>query len=201
MGYVAFRKEVSADGKRTRSRFRGPRHGKLRAMITIVMGVSGSGKSTIGEGLATRLGQPFVDGDHLHPQANVEKMARGVPLDDADRQPWLEAIVAEMDRHRAAGESLVLACSALKRRYRDFLRSGHDDVRFVYLRGPRELLARRLGHRPGHFFDPKLLDSQLATLEEPSADEALRVDIGPPPADIVECVIRAGCDRARPPAP
>ena len=162
-------------------------------MITIVMGVSGSGKSTIGEDLALRLGQPFVDGDDLHPQANREKMAHGLPLDDTDRQPWLEAIVTVMERHRASGESLVLACSALKRRYRDFLRSGHDDVRFVYLRGSRELLAERLRRRAGHFFDPKLLDSQLATLEEPAEDEALRVDVGPPPAGIVECIIRADC--------
>lgn len=162
-------------------------------MITIVMGVSGSGKSTIGEGLATRLGQPFIDGDSLHPQANRDKMARGIPLDDADRQPWFEAIMAEMDRHRASGESLVLACSALKRRYRDFLRSGHDDVRFVYLRAPRELLAERLGHRSGHFFDPTLLDSQLATLEEPSTDEALIVDVALPPAEALEDIIRANC--------
>ena len=165
----------------------------LSRMITIVMGVSGSGKSTIGEGLATRLGIPFVDGDSLHPEANRAKMAAGVPLDDADRQPWLEAIVAEMDRHREAGDSLVLACSALKRRYRDFLRSGHDDVRFVYLRAPRELLAERLGHRSGHFFDSRLLDSQLATLEEPTEDEALRVDVALPPAEAVASIIRANC--------
>jgi gluconokinase len=168
----------------------------LGVMITIVMGVSGSGKSTIGEGLAVRLGQPFTDGDSLHPTANREKMAHGIPLDDADRQPWLEAIVAEMDRHRERGESLVLACSALKRRYRDFLRGGYDDVRFVYLHASRDLLAERLGHRNGHFFDPRLLDSQLATLEEPSTDEALRVDVGPAPAEAIECIIRANCPHA-----
>lgn len=166
-------------------------------MITIVMGVSGSGKSTIGEGLATRLGIPFIDGDSLHPQANRDKMARGIPLDDTDRQPWLEAIVATMDRHRAEERSLVLACSALKKRYRDFLRHGHDDVRFVYLHGTRELLADRLGHRSGHFFNPALLDSQLATLEEPSRDEALWVDIGDSPADTIDTVIRGGCAQAR----
>lgn len=165
----------------------------LWRMITIVMGVSGSGKSTIGADLAARLGQPFVDGDHLHPQANRDKMAQGIPLDDTDRQPWLAAIVAEMDRHRRDGGSLVLACSALKRRYRDFLRDGHDDVKFVYLRGSREVLAERLGHRAGHFFDPALLDSQLATLEEPNEAEAMRVDIGKPPAELVECIIRADC--------
>ena len=159
-------------------------------MITIVMGVSGSGKSTIGQGLATRLGQPFIDGDSLHPQANRDKMAHGIPLDDADRQPWFEAIVTEMDRHRARGESLVLACSALKRRYRDFLRHGHDDVRFVYLRASRTLLAERLGHRSGHFFDPTLLDSQLATLEEPSPDEALHVDVSLPTDEALDDILR-----------
>jgi len=169
----------------------------LGAMITIIMGVSGSGKSTIGEGLATRLGQPFIDGDSLHPAANREKMAHGVPLDDADRQPWLEAIVAAMDRHRASGESLVLACSALKRRYRDFLRGGRDDVRFVYLQASRDLLAERLGHRSGHFFDPRLLDSQLATLEEPSPDEALRVGVDLAPAETIEYIIRAACVAAQ----
>jgi gluconokinase len=162
-------------------------------MITIVMGVSGSGKSTIGEDLAVRLGQPFVDGDHLHPPANRDKMAHGVPLDDADRQPWLEAIVAEMDRHRERGESLVLACSALKRRYRDFLRGGHDDVKFIFLHGSKALLAERLRLRAGHFFDPRLLDSQLSTLEEPTDDEAMRVEVGKTPAELVECIIRADC--------
>lgn len=165
----------------------------LARMITIVMGVSGSGKSTIGESLATRLGQDFIDGDGLHPAANRDKMAAGIPLDDVDRQPWLEAIVAAMDGYRARGESLVVACSALKRRYRDFLRSGRDDVRFVYLGGPRDVLAARLGARSGHFFDPALLDSQLATLEPPGDDEALRVEIGDSPAEIVEQVIRARC--------
>jgi gluconokinase len=169
----------------------------LGDMITIIMGVSGSGKSTIGEGLAARLGQPFIDGDSLHPQANREKMAHGIPLDDADRQPWLEAIVAEMDRHRARGESLVLACSALKRRYRDILRGGHDDVRFVYLQASRDLLIERLGHRSGHFFDPGLLDSQLATLEEPSPDEAMRVEVGSTPAETTEHIIRTACDAAQ----
>ena len=141
-------------------------------MITIVMGVSGSGKSTIGEDLAVRLGQPFVDGDHLHPPANRDKMAHGVPLDDADRQPWLEAIVAEMDRHRERGQ---------------------DDVKFIFLHGSKALLAERLRLRAGHFFDPRLLDSQLSTLEEPTDDEAMRVEVGKTPAELVECIIRADC--------
>lgn len=166
-------------------------------MITIVMGVSGSGKSTIGGDLAAHLGLPFIDGDSLHPQANRDKMARGVPLDDADRQPWLKAIVATMDAHRETHQSLVLACSALKRRYRMFLRGDHDDVRFVYLHGTREVLAGRLGQRPGHFFNPALLDSQLATLEEPTREEAAWVEITDSPAAIVEKVIRAGCAQAR----
>jgi gluconokinase len=166
-------------------------------MITIVMGVSGSGKSTIGGDLAAHLGLPFIDGDSLHPQANRDKMAAGIPLDDTDRQPWLEAIVAVMDEHRANHVSLVLACSALKRRYRNFLRSGHDDVRFVYLHANRDLLAERLGHRPGHFFNPALLDSQLATLEEPPRSEAVWIETTDAPAAIVEKVIRAGCAEAR----
>lgn len=168
-----------------------PQAGHARYMITIVMGVSGSGKSTVGEALARRLGQSFVDADSLHPQSNRDKMAHGIPLGDSDRQPWLEAIVADMDRHRQLGESVVLACSALKRRYRDFLRDDHDDVRFVYLHASRELLAERLGHRSGHFFDPALLDSQLATLEEPSPDEALRIDVGRPLTETIDRVVQA----------
>jgi gluconokinase len=170
-------------------------------MITIIMGVSGSGKSTIGQILATRTGATFVDGDNLHPQANRDKMARGVPLDDHDRQPWLQAIVDEMQRFRERGAPLVVACSALKRTYRNMLRGGHTDVRFVYLRGSRELLSARLSHRSGHFFDPVLLDSQLATLEEPSPDEALHVDIGATPDETVEAIIRQACQATPTSAP
>ncbi|UPG94178.1 gluconokinase [Luteibacter aegosomatissinici] len=166
-------------------------------MITIVMGVSGSGKSTVGSDLAAHLGLPFIDGDSLHPEANREKMAQGIALNDADRQPWLEAIVAAMNQHRERHQSLVIACSALKHRYRDFLRGGERDVRFVYLHGTRELLEERLRERTGHFFNPALLDSQLATLEEPSRTEAAWVEITDPPARIVEKVIRAGCAEAR----
>lgn len=166
-------------------------------MITIVMGVSGSGKSTVGGDLAAHLGLPFIDGDSLHPSANREKMAQGIALNDADRQPWLEAIVAVMNEHRERHQSLVIACSALKRRYRDFLRGNQHDVRFVYLHGTRELLEERLRERSAHFFNPVLLDSQLATLEEPTRTEAAWVEITDPPARIVEKVIRAGCAEAR----
>ncbi|MGA7438410.1 MAG: gluconokinase [Luteibacter sp.] len=166
-------------------------------MITIVMGVSGSGKSTVGGDLAAHLGLPFVDGDSLHPQANRDKMAQGIALDDTDRQPWLQAIVAVMDEHRGRQQSLIIACSALKRRYREFLRGGHGDVRFVYLHGAPAILAERLRARGEHFFNPALLDSQLATLEEPSRTEAAWVEITDPPARIVEKVIRAGCAEAR----
>ena len=142
------------------------------------MGVAGSGKSTVGKLLARSLRLPFCDGDDLHPAANIEKMKAGVALSDEDRQPWLRAIAAWMDEQRAAGTSAVMACSALKSSYREEIRDGHDDVRLIYLQGPRDLLAARLAARFGHFFSPGLLNTQLATLEEPTPDEnPLVVDI------------------------
>lgn len=147
----------------------------------VVMGVSGSGKTTVGAALADALGLPFVDGDELHPAANVAKMAAGIPLDDADRAPWLDAVGAVL----AAGP-VVAACSALKRAYRDRLRAAAPALELVFLDGSRELLASRLVARPGHFMPASLLDSQLATLERPSPDERpVTVDIAAPVAEIV----------------
>jgi gluconokinase len=150
------------------------------------MGVSGSGKSTVGAELAARLGVPFVDGDALHPVANVAKMAAGIPLDDADRWPWLDAVGT-----RLAESPVVVACSALRRSYRDRLRAAAPDVRFVLLDGSRELLAARTGARLDHFMPPALLDSQLATLERPAPDEHVLVyDIAEAPAGIADAAAR-----------
>jgi carbohydrate kinase (thermoresistant glucokinase family) len=137
----------------------------------VVMGVSGSGKSTIGEALGQRLGWRYADGDSFHPPANVAKMKAGQPLTDEDRWPWLKEIAAEIERRRQVGEHIVIACSALKKAYRDILVHGRDDVRMVYLNGSRDLVADRIGHRTGHFMPPGLLDSQFAALEPPSPDE------------------------------
>ncbi len=142
----------------------GPQH-------VVVMGVSGCGKTTLGEMLAGALGWPFDEGDRYHPPANVAKMAAHIPLEDADRWPWLEALARLIAGHERAGESSVLACSSLKRAYRDVLRSGGSRVRFVHLHGPREVLAARLAARKGHFFPPDLLASQFATLETLAPDE------------------------------
>jgi gluconokinase len=137
----------------------------------IVMGVAGSGKSTIGEALAARLHWTFEDGDRFHPASNVAKMSAGHPLTDDDRWPWLQAIADEIDRVVAADGHVVVACSALKRAYRDLLVHGRDDIRIVYLDGSRDLIAGRLKARKGHFMPPGLLDSQFATLQVPAADE------------------------------
>jgi gluconokinase len=154
----------------------------LRRVI-VVMGVSGTGKSTIGRALAETLDLPFVEGDDLHPESNVAKMAAGIPLTDADRAPWLDLIAAELDR------PVVVACSALKRSYRDRLRAAAPDLVLVYLHGAPELLASRMGQRDGHFMPTVLLESQLATLEEPAADEvAIPADVKLRPDEIVELV-------------
>ncbi len=141
----------------------------IRAII--VMGVSGSGKSTVSEALAHRIGFAHEDGDGYHPEANVRKMRDGIALTDQDRAPWLRSLADMIGRYAAAGTPVVIACSALKRAYRDVLVQGRDDVRIVYLKGSRALMESRLGHRSGHFMPESLLDSQFATLEEPSADE------------------------------
>jgi len=148
------------------------------------MGVSGTGKSTIGVALADALGLPFVEGDDLHPAANVAKMAAGVPLTDADRAPWLDRVAGALAR------PVVVTCSALKRRYRDRLRDAAPDVAFVYLHGTAELLAARMEGRDGHFMPTALLASQLATLEVPAPDEdAIPVDVALRPDEIVELVV------------
>ena len=155
--------------------------------FVVVMGVAGSGKTTVGELLAARLGWSFIDADWLHPHANVDKMRSGIPLTDEDRAPWLAAIAARIRELREGGRSGVIACSALKRRYRDVLRG--SDVRFAYLSGTRETLASRLADRSHRFMPAALLDSQLAALEEPADDEAAIIaGIEHPPAEIAEAI-------------
>jgi gluconokinase len=164
-------------------------------MILIAMGVSGCGKTTIGELLAARLGCDFADADSFHSQANKDKMHQGIPLTDDDRWPWLKAIRASIEEKQADGTPHVYACSALKRVYRDILRDGDTDVTFVYLKGTPELLQERIKTRKGHFFDPKLLQSQLDTLEPPGSDEAIEVDIALSPEQIVDKVLNEVKDR------
>jgi gluconokinase len=137
----------------------------------VVMGVSGVGKSTIGNALAATLGVPFLEGDAYHPPGNVAKMSAGQPLDDGDRAGWLQALADEIRTAHTQGNGLVLSCSALKRRYRDLLRQADPTLRFVHLQGPRELIADRMTKRPGHYMPPSLLDSQLRDLEPLQADE------------------------------
>ena len=151
-------------------------------MIAIVMGVTGSGKTSVGRLLAQQLGWEFADADDFHPSANVEKIARGIPLTDEDRAPWLERLRIQITNWIVTGQNAVLACSALKRTYRQELNVG-PDVRFVYLKGSPELIARRLRLRRGHFADEKILASQFTDLEEPEA--AVTVDISQTPEKIV----------------
>ncbi|QTO43878.1 gluconokinase [Burkholderia latens] len=158
-------------------------------MILIAMGVSGAGKSRIGEMLAERLSCSYTDGDAFHSAANKEKMHHGIPLTDDDRWPWLRAIRAAIEEKQRAGETAVFTCSSLKRSYRDVLRGTDTDVRFVYLKGSFDVLRERLKTRTGHFFDPSLLKSQLDTLEEPGPDEAIEVSIELTPEQIVDGVM------------
>jgi carbohydrate kinase (thermoresistant glucokinase family) len=156
----------------------------------VVMGVSGAGKSTVGQIVAARLDSPFRDADSFHPQANIEKMSRGEPLTDEDRWPWLNAIAAWIAEHRAAGTTCVVTCSALKRVYRDIVTNRQSaDVRLVYLKGDFDLIEARLKARKGHFMPPGLLRSQFAALEEPGVDEgAIVVWIDATPEEIAEKV-------------
>jgi len=137
----------------------------------VVMGVSGSGKTSAARELTRQLGWEYIEGDDLHPEANVAKMAAGQPLDDEDRWPWLRKIAEVIGEHEAAGTSIIVTCSALKRVYRDLLRDGHPSVWFAHVDVPREVLAERLAKRQGHYMPPSLLDSQLATLEPLGEDE------------------------------
>ena len=161
--------------------------------VLVVMGVAGAGKTTVGRALAARLGVPFHDADDHHPAENVARMRAGQPLGDAERAPWLARLNALIGDALRRDESLVLACSALRRRYRDALipaGAPAGAVRFVYLRASRPALEERLTHRVGHYMPASLLDSQLETLEEPAADEnALTADADRPVAEIVETVL------------
>lgn len=155
-------------------------------MIVIVSGVSGAGKTTIGKLLAQEVGWHFYEADDFHSRANIEKMYRGIPLNDEDRWPWLESLRQLIERSLGAGENAVLACSALKRAYRERLRVS-DEVKFVFLRGDYALIEKQLRRRHGHFMNPELLRSQFADLEEPKPDEdMLTIELGRTPQEIVD---------------
>jgi carbohydrate kinase (thermoresistant glucokinase family) len=160
-------------------------------VIAVVMGVSGSGKTTVAVLLSAALGCQFQEGDDLHPTKNVEKMHSGTPLTDADRLPWLRKIAEEIDGWRARGESGVLTCSALKRAYRDIIIGDRSDVTLVYLKGSHDLIHRRMAARHEHFMPVALLDSQFAALQEPTPDELpITVDVGGRPTEIVDEIVR-----------
>jgi gluconokinase len=157
--------------------------------VIVVMGVSGSGKTTVAEALARHLRCDFAEGDAFHPAENVAKMRAGIALDDLDREPWLDAIAAWIAQARDSGKRCVVACSALKRAYRRRLAAGHDDVRFVYLRGDYDLIASRLAQRRGHYMPLALLRSQFDALEEPGREEnPLVVPIDGPPGKVVAAI-------------
>ncbi|SDG43657.1 MULTISPECIES: gluconokinase [unclassified Duganella] len=153
----------------------------------VVMGVSGCGKSTVGQALALANGVPFIEGDQYHPEANVAKMSAGLPLNDGDRAGWLEALQTQISAARHRGEGLVVSCSALKRRYRDLLRQGDPALRFVHLNGAQALIAARMQSRVGHYMPTSLLDSQFRDLEPLQPDETgITLDIDLPPADLLK---------------
>jgi gluconokinase len=162
-----------------------------RPMVLVIMGVSGSGKTTVGKLLAERLGWHYQEGDALHPPENVAKMSAGTPLSDADRTPWLRLIANRIDAWRSRGEAGVITCSALKRAYRDIIIGERPDVRLVHLKGSRDLIGQRMAARKGHFMPTALLDNQFATLQEPSAAErAIVVDVGGAPTELVDEILR-----------
>jgi gluconokinase len=155
-------------------------------VIVVLMGVAGSGKTTVGRLFSDQLGWTFVEGDDFHSPANVEKMRRGEPLTDADRVPWLRALRRRIDELAAAGRSAVVACSALKQAYRDVLASGRSEVRFVWLTAPPGVIRDRLEHRTGHYMPPVLLESQLETLERPAGVPV--IDVTPPPEQVAAAI-------------
>lgn len=160
-------------------------------MVIIVMGVSGVGKTTIGKLLAEKLDFIYAEGDAYHPPENVAKMSAGTPLDDNDRQPWLERMAADIDRWLSNSQNAVLACSALKRRYRDILIGSRRNVRLIYLQGDKDTINNRMQQRKDHYMPPSLLDSQFAALEPPQADEnPLVIEVNGAPAQIVEILCK-----------
>ncbi|MDQ0471396.1 gluconokinase [Labrys wisconsinensis] len=164
-----------------------------KAPLIVVMGVSGCGKTSVGQGIAAWLGAAFIEGDALHPRRNVEKMSAGIPLDDDDRWPWLDLISGELRQASMARQALVVSCSALKTIYRERLRQAADDrLCFVFLRGSREALLERLAQRRGHYMPVSLLDSQLGALEDPAGEQGVvAIDIGIGGADQVLEAVRA----------
>lgn len=170
--------------------FSSPQDGSIR---WVVMGVSGCGKSTVGQALATACGVAFVEGDQFHPPANVTKMSAGLALNDDDRADWLLALQAKVGEARQAGVGLVLSCSSLKRRYRDLLRAADPALRFAHLSGDRELIAGRMQARIGHYMPPSLLDSQFKDLQPLQDDEAgITLAITAPPAELVARILASG---------
>lgn len=163
----------------------------MLSMVILLMGVSGSGKTTLGAALARRLHVPFYDGDAFHPPENVEKMRRGEPLEDADRLPWLEKLRQLVEDLLRENRRAVVACSALKRSYRDLLRRGNPGLVLVYLKGDYALIRARLQERRGHYMPPGLLQSQFDALEEPDESEALTVDIQGGVDEVAEVILKA----------
>lgn len=158
-------------------------------VAAVVMGVAGVGKTTVGEGVAQRLGWRFLEGDSLHGEANIAKMSAGIALTDEDRWPWLDRIADVVEEWRRDGTPGIVTCSALKQSYRDRIRAGHDDVLFAHLDGPKELIAERMGLRTGHFMPTHLLDSQFATLEPPAGEPGVvTVDVALPVETLVDAI-------------